>query len=69
LLLQVFNLIILENGFAYGFGNNSNGQLGIGNTNIKDTPTEIILLRDLEIDDIYCGNGFTIAVSEGLILN
>jgi alpha-tubulin suppressor-like RCC1 family protein len=65
LLFQVFKYFILENGIVYGFGRNSGCQLGLGDTNNRDSPTEIILLRDLKINDIYCGFDFTIAISKG----
>jgi hypothetical protein len=40
--------------------------LGLEDMDDICSPTEIILLRDLKINDIYCGKDFTIAVSKGL---
>lgn len=41
-------------------GRNDNGQLGQGDTNRKDLPTEVPLLQGLNIVDACCGKNHTL---------
>ena len=52
----------------FGQGNNSNGQLGIGNYISIDIPIRINSLKQLKITQIACGVGHTIALTDNNIL-
>jgi alpha-tubulin suppressor-like RCC1 family protein len=47
-----------ENG-VYSFGNNSYGQLGLGNTNNQTTPQLISTLKNKKIKNVVCGGQHT----------
>ena len=44
---------------VYGWGKNNHGQLGLGNTDTKTTPTEIIALNNTKLIQIQCGGSHT----------
>ena len=52
----------------FGQGNNTNGQLGIGNYISIDIPIRINSLKQLKITQIACGVGHTIALTDNNIL-
>jgi E3 ubiquitin-protein ligase HERC4 len=54
---------ITENGKIFGFGCNTEGQLGIEDKDNRYEPTEIKSLENLEIDNIFCGLSHSIAIS------
>ena len=45
--------IFLENGQVYSWGNNSNGQLGHGDTEDRNTPTLISFFKGMNVVDIF----------------
>jgi alpha-tubulin suppressor-like RCC1 family protein len=52
------SIIYKENGDLFVFGYNSDGQLGLGDNQERNTPT--LLLNDKDIEDIVCGSYHTI---------
>jgi tRNA A-37 threonylcarbamoyl transferase component Bud32/ATP-dependent protease HslVU (ClpYQ) peptidase subunit len=48
------SIALTENGCIYSWGNNEDGQLGIGNTKNSNTPKQIEM-KDIVIDKITCG--------------
>ena len=52
-----FTVCVCENGFVYSFGVNEDGQLGLGNNEIYNTPKVISSLKDVEF--IECGEDHT----------
>jgi alpha-tubulin suppressor-like RCC1 family protein len=63
LLFWVLLFNIKESGKIFGFGRNSDGQLGLGDKIDRSEPVEILSLKNLEIEDIFCGLSHSIAIS------
>jgi alpha-tubulin suppressor-like RCC1 family protein len=62
LVLLSNKLIILENGKLFGFGSNVDGQLGLGDIQYYENPTELIFFQNMNIKEIYCGAKHTFVV-------
>jgi len=56
-----YMIAVDEYGRFWGWGNNSSGQLGIGNTINRANPAPIPLLQDLEPVNIWTGPAFVLA--------
>ena len=56
--LYYSSIVLLKSGSVYGFGWNSNGELGIGNTTDQTIPQELVYFKNIPISKIYCGIGF-----------
>ncbi|KAE8673234.1 pentatricopeptide repeat-containing protein [Hibiscus syriacus] len=48
---------------VYTWGKGTNGQLGHGNTDDRDTPTVVEFLKDKQVKSVVCGNNFTAVLS------
>lgn len=61
-------LFVSESGHVYSMGSNSHGQLGIGDSNIKqkNTPTlvEAAPLVESMVTKVSCGNFHSLALTE-----
>uniref|UniRef100_A0A6B2KW11 Protein kinase domain-containing protein n=1 Tax=Arcella intermedia TaxID=1963864 RepID=A0A6B2KW11_9EUKA len=57
-------IIITEDEQVFAFGNNNNGQLGLGNTHIQPTPQILSFFQDRKILSISSGADFTICITE-----
>ncbi|XP_023695221.1 RCC1 and BTB domain-containing protein 2 isoform X3 [Paramormyrops kingsleyae] len=65
---QLCSMAILDNGEAYSWGYNCNGQLGLGNNGNQQTPCRIAALQGINVVQIACGYAHTLALTdEGLI--
>ncbi|OMJ86156.1 hypothetical protein SteCoe_12355 [Stentor coeruleus] len=62
-----FTIIIDENFSIYSWGNNINGELGVGDFESKNTPTFLASLQGKKILQISSGNNFTIALGEDIL--
>ena len=59
-------LVIDKNGNVYGWGEGRNGQLGLPDvTGSILSPQEIVSLNNKGIDQITCGDDFSIAIKAG----
>jgi E3 ubiquitin-protein ligase HERC4 len=58
-------LTLTDCGALFAFGDNTHGQLGLGDAALKSTltPRRVEFLRGLPIRSIACGGGHSIAVS------
>eukprot|EP01113_Clastostelium_recurvatum_P051204 TRINITY_DN9895_c0_g3_i1.p1 TRINITY_DN9895_c0_g3~~TRINITY_DN9895_c0_g3_i1.p1 ORF type:complete len:440 (+),score=54.94 TRINITY_DN9895_c0_g3_i1:33-1352(+) len=54
---------------SYAWGYNRHGQLGLGDRNNRDTPTEILKLRGKRIISAACGDSFTALITGEGALN
>ena len=54
-----FSIFVADDGKVYGVGNNSYGQLGLGNTTRYNTIQEITFLSDKNITQVACGSNHT----------
>ena len=52
---------LFANGKIKCWGSNNNGELGIGNTNQKDTPQDLNSISHLHASHVTVGSGFTCA--------
>ncbi|KAH3743198.1 ultraviolet-B receptor UVR8 [Pelomyxa schiedti] len=57
-----FSVAALESGHTYSWGDNKNGQLGLGDNALRNTPQEIPALRDRRVMLIACGWNHTIVL-------
>ncbi|GMJ04711.1 hypothetical protein like AT1G69710 [Hibiscus trionum] len=48
---------------VYTWGKGTNGQLGHGDTDDRDTPTLVDFLKDKKIKSVVCGSNFTVVIS------
>ncbi|XP_018620658.1 RCC1 and BTB domain-containing protein 2 isoform X2 [Scleropages formosus] len=65
---QLCSMAVLDNGEAYGWGYNCNGQLGLGNNGNQQTPCRIAALQGINIVQVACGYAHTLALTdEGLV--
>ena len=63
-------MVIVDNYFnLYSWGNNSNGELGIGDYDLRVTPTLVSFLQGKRISKIACGSNFAIALGENVHYN
>lgn len=62
-----FTIIIDDNFSIYSWGNNINGELGVGDFDSKNTPTFLASLQGKKILQISSGNNFTIALGEDIL--
>ncbi|KAE8654789.1 putative coatomer delta subunit [Hibiscus syriacus] len=54
--------VLTLGGSVYTWGRGSNGQLGLGNTEDRNTPSFVELLRGRQIENITCGSNLTAAI-------
>ncbi|XP_069745812.1 RCC1 and BTB domain-containing protein 1-like isoform X2 [Narcine bancroftii] len=65
---QVFTMAVTDNGEVFGWGNNSNGQLGTGIIGNHLIPSRLTALQGICILRIVCGYAHTLALTdEGLL--
>lgn len=57
------NFAISSNGKVYAWGQNTNGQLGLGHTNNVLTPVEVPQLSNKNVKDIYTGTFHSMALT------
>ncbi len=48
---------------VYGWGNNYNGELGLGDVSERSLPEEVLAFRDIPLCKIRCGGSFSAALS------
>ncbi|KAE8663214.1 Regulator of chromosome condensation (RCC1) family with FYVE zinc finger domain [Hibiscus syriacus] len=48
---------------VYTWGKGTNGQLGHGNTDDRETPTRVDFLKDKQVKSVVCGSNFTAVLS------
>jgi len=64
----VHAIIVTEDGVTMSFGRNDKGQLGLGDTTTRVTPTVIEALKNLDIVDAACGRSHTLFLTaEGVV--
>lgn len=56
------SLALTSDGKIYAWGNNYYGQLGLGDTTARSTPT--LIISDLVFTDIQCGYKFSVAITD-----
>jgi alpha-tubulin suppressor-like RCC1 family protein len=49
---------------VFGWGNNYNSELGLGDATEHYVPEEILPFRDLSLKKLRCGGSFSIALTE-----
>ncbi|KAE9598836.1 putative chromatin regulator PHD family [Lupinus albus] len=54
--------VLTSAGSVYTWGKGQNGQLGLGDTEDRNTPSFVQTLRDRHVDTIICGPSFTVAI-------
>ncbi|XP_077393631.1 RCC1 and BTB domain-containing protein 1 isoform X2 [Festucalex cinctus] len=65
---QNWSIALVDNGEVYGWGNNTNGQLGIGNTSNQLSPCRILELPAIYVQQIVCGYAHTLALTDEGVL-
>ncbi|KAL6345825.1 hypothetical protein AAG906_017581 [Vitis piasezkii] len=53
---------LTSKGSLYTWGMGANGQLGLGDTEDRNSPTVVEALRDRQVESIACGSSFTAAI-------
>lgn len=53
---------LTSKGSLYTWGMGANGQLGLGDTEDRNSPAVVEALRDRQVESIACGSGFTAAI-------
>ena len=61
---EEFNVCLSEEGYLYSFGNNHNGQLGLGNTSSRRTPQKIDLY-ETTVEFVQCGGSHVVCKCSG----
>ncbi|KAL6993291.1 hypothetical protein U1Q18_011406 [Sarracenia purpurea var. burkii] len=56
------NAVLTSSGSVYTWGKGTNGQLGLGDTVDRNSPTLVEALRDRRVESITCGSSFTAAI-------
>ncbi|ESR43646.1 hypothetical protein CICLE_v10010970mg [Citrus x clementina] len=54
--------VLTSGGSVYTWGKNANGQLGLGDSQERETPTFVEALRDREVESVVCGSSITAAI-------
>ncbi|XWS30621.1 hypothetical protein CRYUN_Cryun23aG0001500 [Craigia yunnanensis] len=54
--------VLTSGGSVYTWGRGTNGQLGLGDIEDRNTPTLVELLRDRQVESIACGSSLTAAI-------
>ena len=54
-------IVLFENGGVWGFGSNQYGQLGVGDTNVRGTPSRMRLRTP--IVQVACGGNHTVLLA------
>lgn len=54
--------VLTSGGSVYTWGRGTNGQLGVGDTEDRNTPTLVEFLRDGQVESIACGSSLTAAI-------
>ena len=62
--LDFSSFVLLKSGSVYGFGWNSVGALGIGNTINQTIPQELVYFKNIPISKIYCGCNHSFAITK-----
>ncbi|KOC62519.1 RCC1 and BTB domain-containing protein 1 [Habropoda laboriosa] len=62
------SMAVSDNGKIYGWGCNTGGQLGIGNTHDQTYPCQIEALVGIMIEKVVCGYAHTLALSKEGVL-
>ena len=57
-----FGICIDSAGYLYGWGNNNNGELGLGDYDPRNNINQIVTLQNKIIKDFSCGGNFIIAL-------
>jgi alpha-tubulin suppressor-like RCC1 family protein len=57
-------LCLMEDGSLFAWGDNSFGQLGVGDNISRYAPVELRMPNDLPVTQVTCGKGFSLAVTE-----
>ena len=60
-----FTLVVKDDGI-YSWGNNTNGELGLGDYEVRESPAVINALQGKRIRKIACGNNFAIVLGEDI---
>ena len=61
---------LTEEGEVFAWGKNKLGQLGLGDNNHKNTPTAVTSLNEINVKELFVGDGSTFALTEeGLIFS
>src|SRR6185437_3864749 len=58
------SICLTENNLCYIWGNNSSGELGLGDFNNRNIPTLLTLPNNEKVSFITCGNYHSICLSE-----
>ncbi|XP_071517707.1 RCC1 and BTB domain-containing protein 1-like isoform X1 [Panulirus ornatus] len=61
---QTSSMAVMDNGEVYGWGLNSNGQLGLGNNVNQHNACRVTALQGVVITKIVCGYSHTLALSD-----
>ncbi|KAL7641414.1 UNVERIFIED_CONTAM: hypothetical protein RMT77_008554 [Armadillidium vulgare] len=61
---QTSSMAVMDNGEVYGWGLNSNGQLGLGNTVNQHNTCRVTALQGVVITKVACGYSHTLALSD-----
>ncbi|KAI8540958.1 hypothetical protein RHMOL_Rhmol08G0025300 [Rhododendron molle] len=54
--------VLTSSGGVYTWGKGLNGQLGLGDTEDRNSPTLVEALRDRKVESVTCGSSFTAAI-------
>lgn len=54
--------VLTSGGSVYTWGKNANGQLGLGDSQERETPTFVEPLRDRQVESVVCGSSITAAI-------
>ncbi|XP_015879928.3 PH, RCC1 and FYVE domains-containing protein 1 [Ziziphus jujuba] len=54
--------VLTASGGVYSWGKGANGQLGLGDTEDRNSPTLVEALRDRQVESIICGSNSTAAI-------
>ncbi|KAJ7964407.1 Regulator of chromosome condensation (RCC1) family with FYVE zinc finger domain-containing protein [Quillaja saponaria] len=54
--------VLTSKGSVYTWGRGANGQLGLGDTKDRSTPTWVEALKDRQVESIACGSSLTAAI-------
>ncbi|KAL7192723.1 hypothetical protein ACSBR2_024524 [Camellia fascicularis] len=61
--LATYHIAVLtSSGSVYTWGKGANGQLGLGDTEDRNSPTLVVALRDRQVENVTCGSNFTAAI-------
>eukprot|EP01125_Pyxidicula_operculata_P004047 TRINITY_DN1574_c0_g1_i3.p1 TRINITY_DN1574_c0_g1~~TRINITY_DN1574_c0_g1_i3.p1 ORF type:complete len:2540 (-),score=589.38 TRINITY_DN1574_c0_g1_i3:112-7731(-) len=55
-----YTMVITDDNQVFGFGYNSSGQLGLGNTHMQPTPQLLLFFQDKKVFELDCGHVSTL---------